>query len=253
LDEDKPIFTPEDFLRYEAARRNINIDHFQVPDRLLLSYQTRIIEYIFPILNKKQDWFYGPFRPINTGIVNNKKIGAFRASMGASSAAAVLEELCVCGAKYIVEIGVAGSLHSSLTPGDIVVVTEAFRDEGTSYHYFPPDVSLGTSPLLKTHLIRELKQHGLTYQEGPVWTTDGLFRETRRKFLKFRDDGALAVNMETSALFAVAKFRQIELASIQVISDVLSEQGWTPAFHHKAISESLQSVLTVVLDVLAKV
>jgi uridine phosphorylase len=253
LDEDKPIFTPEDFLRYEAARRNINIDYFQVPNRLILSYQTRILEYISPVLNTKQDWFYGPFRPVNTGIVNNKEIGAFKASIGAPSAAAVLEELCVCGAKYIVEVGVAGSLQSSLAPGNIVVVTEAFRDEGTSDHYFPPDVPLVASSFLKTQLIRELKQRELNFQEGPVWTTDGVFRETRRKFLKFRDYGALAVNMETSALFAVAKFRQVELASIQVISDVLSEKGWTPAFHHKTVSESLQTALNVVIDVLAKV
>lgn len=252
MDEDKPIFTPEDFLRYETARRNISIDHFQVPARMLLSYQTRIIEYISPVLNKKRDWFYGPFRPVNTGIVNNIEIGAFKASIGAPSAAAVLEELCVCGAKYIVEVGVAGSLQSFLIPGNLVVVTEAFRDEGTSHHYFPPDVSLVASPILKTHLMRELKQRGLNYQEGPVWTTDGVFRETRRKFFKFRDNGALAVNMETSALFAVAKFRQVELASLQVISDTLSEKGWTPAFHHKTVSESLQSVLNVVIDVLAK-
>jgi len=252
LDEDKPIFTPEDFLRYEAARRNISIDHFQVPDRIILSYQTRIVEYISPVLNTKKDWFYGPFRPINTGFVNDKEIGAFRASIGAPSAAAVLEELCVCGAKYIVEVGVAGSLQSSLTPGNLVVVTEAFRDEGTSQHYFPPDMSLVASPLLKTHLIRELKRRGLNYQEGPVWTTDGVFRETRRKYYKFRDYGALAVNMETSALFAVAKFRQVELASIQVISDVLSEKGWKPAFHQKTVSKSLQTVLNVVIEVLTK-
>ena len=227
------------------------MEHFQVPQRLILSYQTRIIEYATPILNTKKAWVYGPFRPLYTGIVDNQEIGAFKASTGAPSAAAILEELCACGATHIVEVGVAGSLQSSLVPGNLVMVTEAFRDEGTSHHYFPPEVQLMASPLLKTQLLRGLNRRKLRYQEGPVWTTDGVFRETRRKFFKFRNWGALAVNMETSALFAVAKFRQIELASIQVISDMLSEQGWTPAFHYKTVSDSLQTVLHIVIEVLA--
>jgi len=38
-------------------------------------------------------------------------------------------------------------------------------------------------------------------------TTDGVHRETRGKPAKFRKFGVLAVNMETSALYAVAKHR----------------------------------------------
>jgi len=37
--------------------------------------------------------------------------------------------------------------------------------------------------------------------------------------------------MKTSAIFSVAKFRGVEAASAQVISDVLAEDGWLQAFY----------------------
>jgi len=253
LDEDKPIFTPEDFIRYEASCRGMsNAEQFRIPSRLILLYQTRAFEYVSQVLDEKIPWLYGPFRPVCIGTVGNKRIGAFKAGIGAPSTAAILEELIACGAKNVIEVGVAGSLQPSLKPGDLVVVNGAFRDEGTSNHYFPQEVRLAASPRLKNLLIQYFNRKELNYQVGPVWTTDGVYRETRSKFLRFRNRGALAVNMETSALFAVAKHRQVELASIQVISDVLSEKRWTPAFHQKKVLDRLRAAVDVGIEALEK-
>lgn len=171
--------------------------------------------------------------------------------VGAPAAAAILEELIACGAKSVFEVGTAGGLQSSSKPGDIVVVTGAIRDEGTSNHYFGPEVGLEASPKLRNLLIQRLNIKGIKHQTGPVWTTDGVYRETKSKLVKFRSQGALAVNMETSALFAVAKCHNIEIASAQVISDILSEEGWQPAFKNKKVSESLRTLLITVIEVLA--
>jgi uridine phosphorylase len=45
----------------------------------------------------------------------------------------------------IIEVGLAGGLQEFLKPADIIVVTEAVRDEGTSYHYLPPGVKVESS------------------------------------------------------------------------------------------------------------
>ena len=50
------------------------------------------------------------------------------------------------------------------------------------------------------------------------------------KFRRFRDSGVLAVDMETSAIFAVAKYRGVEVASAQVISDILTERDGSQPF-----------------------
>ncbi|MFQ6095031.1 MAG: nucleoside phosphorylase [Candidatus Bathyarchaeia archaeon] len=253
LDEDEPVFTPHDVVRYDAQCRGVDIEHFQIPTRLILLYQRNAFEYAKKVLEGKNlEWLYGASRPFCTGLVGGKEIGAFRAWVGAPAAAAMLEELIACGAKSIFEVGMAGSLQDSLKPGDIVVVTEAIRDEGTSNHYFQPEVRLESSPGLKDLLIRHLDLNEIKYCVGSVWTTDGAYRETRSKLLKFRKQGALAVNMETSALFAVAKYRDVEIASVQVISDVLSEEGWQPAFRDEKVSSGLRVLLDVVVEALAE-
>ena len=72
------------------------------------------------------------------------------------------------------------------------------------------------------------------------------------KFRRFRDSGVLAVDMETSAIFAVAKYRGVEAASAQVISDILTERGWFPAFHERSVRESAEVLLKAALEVLSK-
>jgi nucleoside phosphorylase len=58
--------------------------------------------------------------------------------------------------------------------------------------------------------------------------------------------------METSAIFAVAKYRNVEVASAQVISDILTEDGWLQAFGHQSVRENTQVLLKAVLEVLSK-
>jgi uridine phosphorylase len=65
---------------------------------------------------------------------------------------------------------------------------------------------------------------------GTVWSTDAPFRETVGKVGAYQAAGVLAVDMETSALFAVARFRGIRLASLLVVSDELSSLSWRPGF-----------------------
>jgi purine-nucleoside phosphorylase len=88
------------------------------------------------------------------------------------------------------------------------------------------------------------------YYRGPVWTTDGVYRETKGKLIKFRRDGILGVNMETSALLAVARYRGVKLASIQVISDILSESGWLLAVHYKEVGDSMKKAMRCALEAL---
>ncbi len=253
LSDDEPIFSPKDFIRYEARRRNVDEEYFKVPERLLLCYEREAFEYAQQLLNGKPvEWFYSGLRPLSVGTAEGKEVGAFRSSVGAPAAIAMLEELIACGAETIFEIGISGGLQPSLKPGDTVVVSEALRDEGTSSHYLPPEVKLESSSRLKELLVQQLISDNIEYTIGPVWTTDGVYRETRRKFLKYSGQGVLAVDMETSALFAVAKHRNVEIGSAQVISDVLSAEGWLPAFRHQAVSSSLKKLISSAVKALAK-
>jgi uridine phosphorylase len=204
------------------------------------------------IKGKCVEWLYGESQPFCVGRFNDLEVGVGRFWIGAPAAAFTLEEAIACGANTIFEVGVSGGVQSYLEPGDIVVVTEAIRDEGTSYHYFPPEVNVESDASLRKGLIEHLKLKNIRHFVGPVWSTDGAYRETRGKLRKFRDSGVLAVDMETSAVFAIAKYRNVRAASAQVISDVLIEEGWQIAFGHQSVRDSAEILLKSVLEVISK-
>jgi len=253
MSEDEAIFTPSDSIRYTAQNRKVSVDAFRIPKRLLLTYQRSAFECAKNLVNGKQvDWIYGESQPFCIGQFNNVEIGVGRFWVGAPAAAMTLEEAIVCGAKIIFEVGLAGGLQPFLQPSNIVIVTEAIRDEGTSYHYFPPEMRLESSARLRSMLINRSENEKIRRFVGSVWSTDGVYRETRGKFLNFRKSNVLAVNMETSAVFAVAKYRNVEAASAQVISDVLTEDGWLQAFEEQSVRESTKTLLKAVVAVLSE-
>lgn len=198
------------------------------------------------------EWLYGESQPFCFGHFNGLEVGVGRFWIGAPAAAFTLEEAIACGVRTVFEVGVSGGIQSYLQPSDIVVVTGAIRDEGTSHHYFPPNVEVESDTLLRDKLIERLKGKGIRHFVGPVWSTDGAYRETKGKLRKFRDSGVMAVDMETSAVFAIAKYRKVRAASAQVISDVLTENGWELAFGHQSVRQSTETLLQNVLEVISE-
>ena len=255
MKEDEPIFTPQDFLRYFAKVKNLPLTAIKVPKHLIITYQRSTYEYAEKLINGKlvDWWFYGKTQPFCVGKFNNVKIGLGRFWIGAPAVVMTLEEVIACGAEKIIEVGMSGGLQPFLKPGDIVIVTNAIRDEGTSHHYFPRKVKVESSKSLRDKLYEQLDREGVKHYLGSVWSTDGVYRETRSKFLKLKKQGVLAVNMETSAIFAVAKYRSVEAASLQVISDILSEKGWLPAFHHETVKENTKIAVKTALKALSKI
>ena len=253
MSEDKAICTPSDTIRYVAENRKVPVEALNIPQRLLMTYQRSAYECAKNLINGKSvEWMYGESQSFCIGRFNDVEIGVGRFWIGAPAAAFTLEEAIACEAKTIFEVGVSGALQTFLQPGDIVVVTEAIRDEGTSHHYLPPEVKVESSARLRDKLIMYLNKKKIKHFVGPVWSTDGVYRETCGKFRKFKNTGVLAVDMETSAIFAVAKYRNVEAASAQVISDVLTENGWLQAFGHQSVRENTQVLLKAVLEVLSK-
>jgi hypothetical protein len=65
---------------------------------------------------------------------------------------------------------------------------------------------------------------------GPSWTTDAPYRETAEEIAKYRAEAILAVEMEASCLFTVAKATGTAAAAAFVVSDVLRGERWDPLF-----------------------
>lgn len=252
LSDDEPIFTPSEFVEHETRARGMKEEEVRIPSQLIMVYNPRYLRYLRRITDSKVvKWWYSGQRPLHIGHYRSKLISFLCNWIGAPAASMMFEEVIAFGAREIIEVGVAGGIQPYLRPGDILLVTGARRDEGTSYHYFPPGVEVGCSPELCKRIEDYFIKQSLKYHKGTVWTTDGVYRETRGKFRRFQKEGVLAVNMETSALLAVARYRNVKLSSLQVISDVLSETGWLLAFGSKEVQNSIRKAIKVALEALA--
>ena len=146
--------------------------------------------------------------------------------LGAPMAAAFMEEMIALGCRRFIACGGAGVLRGDIAVGHLVVPTAAVRDEGTSYHYFPPSRELEPTPAAVAAIRSVLDEQGIGYLAGKTWTTDGLYRETPDRVARRRAEGCLTVEMECSAFCAVARFRGVTFGQILYGGDDVSGLEW---------------------------
>jgi uridine phosphorylase len=157
---------------------------------------------------------------------HGRRFAFYQAGLGAPLAAGLLEETIGYGATTVVACGGAGALDAELALGHVVVVSSALRDEGTSFHYQPPARSIDADPAVVATLSEFLRERGVPHVEGKTWTTDAFFRETKAKVANRRAEGCITVEMEASALIAVARWRGICFGHLLYAGDSLAADKW---------------------------
>jgi uridine phosphorylase len=148
--------------------------------------------------------------------------------VGAPLAAGFMEELIAIGVTKFVVCGGCGVLNREIAAGHPVILTSAVRDEGTSYHYIPPSREVEPRGKVTRALIDTFTEAGIDFRVGKAWTTDALYRETRGKRKARLDEGCEVVEMEASALFAVAQFREVSIGQVVYGGDLVVPEGWDP-------------------------
>jgi uridine phosphorylase len=158
--------------------------------------------------------------------VGRESIAVFNPGVGAPLAVSCLEAVIGLGGRKVIVCGGAGQLVAGFDVGHVVVPTSALRDEGTSFHYLPPSRYVEPSPTAVEAIIATLDDEGVPHEQARTWTTDGLFRETRGKVERRVAEGCVTVEMEASAMFAVATFRGAKYGQLLYAGDDLSAQEW---------------------------
>lgn len=179
------------------------------------------------------------------------RVGVCCMGIGAPAVVAQMEVLVALGVRRFLSIGTAGGLDPNQAPGDVVVLTGAVRDEGTSYHYVAPETDVSPDANLTEELAAALARSDVATTRGSTWTTDAPYRQTAEEIATLRDRGVLAVEMEASALFALASVRAVPIASAVVIDTVFGEPIGPPEMDTAAAFKRLYDVFLAGIDVLA--
>lgn len=153
------------------------------------------------------------------------KIAFYMSMIGSTCAAANLEEArCLIGAENYIMFGSCGCLCNDLTEGKLIVPTEAYRDEGLSYHYAKASDYL---KIKNSNTVASFfDDTGIPYVKGKTWTTDAIFRETRGNLEKRKAEGCISVEMECAGIQAVCDFRGLEFYNFLISSDMLDCDEW---------------------------
>ena len=139
--------------------------------------------------------------------------------MGGPSAAIVMEELCDLGLREAIRVGTCGALDAGLHLGDVLVVEAALATDGTSRA-----LGAGERVAADRRLVAALTAAaGDGARIGAVASSDVFYERDGGRAADWAQAGALAVEMECAAVFAVAARRGIAAGCLLAVSDVFED------------------------------
>ncbi|BFT73561.1 nucleoside phosphorylase [Paenibacillus sp. P36] len=149
------------------------------------------------------------------GEVSGVAITVVSHGVGSPGAAVCFEELIKGGVKTLIRVGTAGSYSAEVPPGSLVVSTAAVREDGLTRQLVP----LGFPAVADSDVVRALfeaasETDGLV-KKGITVTLDAFFQGVEEfPHRKYKQAGALAVEMEISALYVIAALRGVRAGAI---------------------------------------
>jgi len=159
------------------------------------------------------------------GTYRGHQITVTSTGMGCPSTAIATEELARVGVTSFIRVGSTGALQPGIEPGDLIVSEGSFRNDGTTDAYVPkgypavPDLELTAA--LARFARERAPAHGLGVHVGLNVTDDAFYAESQAWTEGMSGLGLLNVEMESSALFVVARQRGLRAGMICAVSSNL--------------------------------
>jgi AMP nucleosidase len=140
--------------------------------------------------------------------------------MGSPTAATIMDLLTAIEPKAVLFLGKCGGLKKRNNIGDLILPIAAIRGEGTSNDYFPVEVPALPAFALQKAVSTTIRDHGVDYWTGTVYTTnrrvwehDDVFKDYLQKVR------AYAIDMETATIFSVGFYNKIPTGALLLVSD----------------------------------
>lgn len=160
----------------------------------------------------------GKDRPMRNATADNLTIINF--GMGSANAATIMDLLSAIDPRACLFLGKCGGLKKKNQLGDLILPIAAIRGEGTSTDYFPSEVPSLPAFTLQRAVSSTIRDHGLDYWTGTVYTTNRRVWEHDRAFKKYlRRTRCMAIDMETATIFITGFANSIPTGALLLVSD----------------------------------
>ncbi|MDD4909121.1 MAG: hypothetical protein PHR44_00335 [Candidatus Omnitrophica bacterium] len=183
-----------------------------------------------------------------TGAIDGIRVSAINGGRFSADTAITSEVMCNAEIQNIIRIGTCGALDENIKVGDLIVVDKVLRGDGVTPYYVDEGFETLADKKIADTLYEVAKGMGVNIHRGTCWTTDALLRETREIVEAKRKQGAIAVDMVSSALLTIAQTYKIKAGSILSVSDnvITGEMGFMNPLYYMAESKLIEIALATV-------
>jgi AMP nucleosidase len=176
--------------------------------------------------------------------------------MGSANAATIMDLLSAIQPKAALFLGKCGGLKKKNKLGDMILPIAAIRGEGASNNYFPVEVPALPSFNLQRAVSHAVREENIDYWTGTVFTTSRRVWEHDEKFKDYlREIRAMAIDMETSAIFIGGFANKIPTGALLLVSDqpMIAEGVKTSKSDLKITSEFVDKHIKIGINALMEI
>jgi uridine phosphorylase len=151
---------------------------------------------------------------VYTGELCGVAVSVCATGIGGPSASIAIEELARVGAKYLIRVGSAGGRQETTPIGSLIIVSSAYRGEGTTLGYAP----LGFPAVADIEVTNALIQASDVLGEKPIigmaYTRDAYYKQDPELNALLTEYHVEAAEMECSVAFVLGSIRELKIGAI---------------------------------------
>jgi uridine phosphorylase len=212
--------------------------------------KTAILTVQHNVISRKRSLFYKKTKGV-TGknyVIDTKLLLCTNFGIGAPAVISLMEELRILGVTQFFFIGLAGRIDHTIAEGEICIAKTVFSTTGCSALY-----ASGTyfEPITNNWFTTIASK--LNYKQIIGWSTDAPFRETQSLIEHYKAKGAKLVDMECAAIYAFAKFYNLNAFCVLIASDALSETNWSPPKDMNGLNDAMLKTFKTLSKIISNV
>lgn len=220
--QEESVFKPENLLR--EAKRQKKLPDCKVPAICLLDPDGDLADYLIKTNRASLNGCWACYHSkMYSFTLDDIEIGIIPCIVGSSYAVLVAEQLFVSGCKLLISVTSAGIINQPDSKRRFALITSSIRDEGTSYHYLPPERQALINPQLFQALNAEEEKSECPYFNGTSWTTDAPFRETSSAIGEMKKMNITCVEMEAAALYVLAEVKKYSILCFAHLTNSMAQ------------------------------
>ena len=184
-----------------------------------------------------------------TGTFRGRPVSIMGSGMGMPSISIYAHELFdYYGVKQIVRVGTCGGLLADMRVGDLVLASTASTDSAMRQEFFSDgDATVSADSGLLRRVNERAIQNDLHIRTGNVFASDWFYHPDEAFIDKIQATGSLALDMESAALYGLAKKHGRRALTILSVSDVIPTGERAS---HEARQNAFGTVIETVLEAL---